>query len=324
MLVTLTDNIEQEARLVSATDYYPFGMAIHSRSWQSEGYRFGFKTQEKTPEIAPDTYTAELWQYDSRVARRWNVDPVDKPWESSYAAFANNPIWFVDIDGQDTLVMHLERNWEEERVILYNVTFSIVRNGEERAVDTKYKISLAQNPDPVKSYKGHNRLYYTTPDAPSRRFKPIYDKMSRHQDWENTIRFYGDLRNEDGSPKGVFIHKGGNLLYGWSYGCLIPIKTERLDYHVNRESPADVDSSIDVLYYIRNLYDTHKENSILPFEFHAITNSRFEELSLPQIPETTIIPPRLQELDALWVKPPVLKPFDKSNQRPFFQDFLFE
>ncbi|MCC5943653.1 MAG: hypothetical protein JJT94_01860, partial [Bernardetiaceae bacterium] len=48
VLVTLTDNIEPKARLVSATDYYPFGMAIHSRSWQSEGYRFGFNTQEKT------------------------------------------------------------------------------------------------------------------------------------------------------------------------------------------------------------------------------------------------------------------------------------
>ncbi|MCC5944069.1 MAG: hypothetical protein JJT94_03990 [Bernardetiaceae bacterium] len=88
-------------------------MAIHSRSWQSEGYRFGFNTQEKTPEIAPDTYTAEFWQYDSRVARRWNVDPVDKPWESSYAAFANNPIWFVDWAGNDTTFFPNKQNRKE-------------------------------------------------------------------------------------------------------------------------------------------------------------------------------------------------------------------
>ncbi|MCC5945315.1 MAG: hypothetical protein JJT94_10290 [Bernardetiaceae bacterium] len=43
--------IEQTARLVSATDYYPFGMAIHSRSWQSEGYRFGFNGKENNIEI---------------------------------------------------------------------------------------------------------------------------------------------------------------------------------------------------------------------------------------------------------------------------------
>ncbi|MCC5943869.1 MAG: hypothetical protein JJT94_02970, partial [Bernardetiaceae bacterium] len=101
-MVTLTDNIQYEARLVSATDYYPFGMAIHSRSWQSEGYRFGFNTQEKTPEIAPDTYTAEFWQYDSRIARRWNTDPRTNPSISTYAAFANNPMIFTDHLG-DTL-----------------------------------------------------------------------------------------------------------------------------------------------------------------------------------------------------------------------------
>ena len=41
--------------------------------------------------------------YDTLLGRRWNVDPVTKPWESSYATFANNPIWFRDIDGKDTV-----------------------------------------------------------------------------------------------------------------------------------------------------------------------------------------------------------------------------
>jgi RHS repeat-associated protein len=57
--------------------------------------------QEKDEELA-GTYAAEYWQYDSRLGRRWNVDPVTKPHECSYAAFANNPIWFVDPNGADT------------------------------------------------------------------------------------------------------------------------------------------------------------------------------------------------------------------------------
>ena len=47
-------------------------------------YRFGFNGQEKDDEIFGSTgtsYTAEFWQYDARIGRRWNVDPVDKPWE---------------------------------------------------------------------------------------------------------------------------------------------------------------------------------------------------------------------------------------------------
>lgn len=41
-------------------------------------------------------YTAAFWEYDARLGRRWNVDPMTYPWQSSYAAFNNNPIIFVD------------------------------------------------------------------------------------------------------------------------------------------------------------------------------------------------------------------------------------
>ncbi len=65
------------------------------------GYRFGFNGQEKSEEIEPNTTTAEYWQYDSRIGRRWNLDPVVKPWESSYSVLSNNPIWKLDPNGDD-------------------------------------------------------------------------------------------------------------------------------------------------------------------------------------------------------------------------------
>ena len=46
--------------------------------------------------------TAKFWEYDTRLGRRWNVDPVKKYHESPYATFANNPITFIDLDGADT------------------------------------------------------------------------------------------------------------------------------------------------------------------------------------------------------------------------------
>ena len=69
-------------------------------------YRFGFNGMEKDDEVFNSTgssYTAEFWQYDSRLGRRWNIDPVVKPWESSYATFANNPILYVDTKGDDII-----------------------------------------------------------------------------------------------------------------------------------------------------------------------------------------------------------------------------
>jgi hypothetical protein len=79
-------------------DYYPFGMLQPGRNFSSEGYRFGFNGQEKDDEIAGtgSYYTAEYWMYDSRIGRRWNVDPVLKYWESPFACFDNGPIFFID------------------------------------------------------------------------------------------------------------------------------------------------------------------------------------------------------------------------------------
>jgi len=87
-------------------DDYPFGSLMPGRSYNANGYRFGFNGQEKDDEVFGSTgtsYTAEFWQYDSRIGRRWNIDPVVKPWESSYATFSGNPIWFSDPNGLDTV-----------------------------------------------------------------------------------------------------------------------------------------------------------------------------------------------------------------------------
>jgi RHS repeat-associated protein len=97
------DNIhlQQESRkaqIMLLADYYPFGMLMPGRSFNSGDYRYGFNGMEKDDEIAGsgNSYTAEYWQYDSRLGRRWNVDPITYPWQSSYAAFNNNPIYFTD------------------------------------------------------------------------------------------------------------------------------------------------------------------------------------------------------------------------------------
>ena len=69
-------------------------------------YRYGFNGMEKDDEVkgSGNHYTAEHWEYDPRLARRWNMDPVVKHHESPYATFANNPIWFIDPNGADTTI----------------------------------------------------------------------------------------------------------------------------------------------------------------------------------------------------------------------------
>ena len=63
-----------------------------------DDYRFGFNGQEKDNEIKGigNSNTAQFWQYDTRLGRRWNLDPVDQVNVSNYAAFLNNPIFYTD------------------------------------------------------------------------------------------------------------------------------------------------------------------------------------------------------------------------------------
>jgi hypothetical protein len=63
------------------------------------GYRYGFNGQENSDEIAAGLTTAMYWEYDSRIGRRWNRDPVLKIWESPYLTFGDNPIYFSDLEG---------------------------------------------------------------------------------------------------------------------------------------------------------------------------------------------------------------------------------
>jgi RHS repeat-associated protein len=89
-----------EADVQTVQDYYAFGMQMPGRKL-SGGYRYGFNGQEKSNDVIEGNFTAEYWEYDSRIGRRWNLDVVEKAWISGYATLGNNPVMMVDPDGAD-------------------------------------------------------------------------------------------------------------------------------------------------------------------------------------------------------------------------------
>jgi hypothetical protein len=88
-----------------SSDYYPFGYPMPDRNAHIEDYRFGFNGQESDNEVYGDkqSYTADFWQYDTRLGRRWNIDPVQHPSLSPYSTFAGNPILYSDFLGMDSI-----------------------------------------------------------------------------------------------------------------------------------------------------------------------------------------------------------------------------
>ncbi|KJS06201.1 MAG: hypothetical protein VR77_06185 [Flavobacteriales bacterium BRH_c54] len=143
--------------------------------------------------ITGSSYSANYWQYDSRLGRRWNVDPITKVHESPYAAFANSPIYIVDTDGKDTLVVHRSREAVEHgNAKIYKLTFSIIKDGTISAMKDAPTMYMMAN----KTYesKGDNDL------MAHKYYKLFEDYMSHDsQKKERTIRV---------NKWGVFIHNG--------------------------------------------------------------------------------------------------------------------
>jgi hypothetical protein len=84
-----------EPDIVTAQDYYPFGMMSRVALPNSgKTYAFGFGGQLMNNEVKGlgNSYTAHFWEYDSRIGRRWNLDVRPTPGLSLYSAFNNNPI----------------------------------------------------------------------------------------------------------------------------------------------------------------------------------------------------------------------------------------
>ena len=74
---------------------------MKERTFANSEYRYGFNGQEQSDELDQNgnSYTAEFWQYDARIGRRWNIDPVVVESESGYATFKDNPIALNDPNG---------------------------------------------------------------------------------------------------------------------------------------------------------------------------------------------------------------------------------
>jgi len=94
--------------LVSANDYYPFGMLEPGRQYAQSmlgSYRFGFNGKENDNEVegVGNQIDYGMRVYDPRIGKFLSVDPLFKsyPWNSSYSYAENEPISNVDLDGQE-------------------------------------------------------------------------------------------------------------------------------------------------------------------------------------------------------------------------------
>ena len=96
---------------VNYTDYYPFGYPMWERSYYNGGYRYFFNGQEADNEVLGEGALTEFggFGYDTRIARRWNLDPIFLDGYSPYVVFLDNPIRYVDDDGESPISFFAKR-----------------------------------------------------------------------------------------------------------------------------------------------------------------------------------------------------------------------
>ena len=92
-----------EPILVSASDFYPFGMQMPGRIISSENYRYGFNGKEKDDELngAGADYDFGARIYDARLGRFLSTDWYSAifPSETPFSFGGNNPVYFIDYNG---------------------------------------------------------------------------------------------------------------------------------------------------------------------------------------------------------------------------------
>ncbi|BDD12887.1 hypothetical protein FUAX_53190 (plasmid) [Fulvitalea axinellae] len=95
-------------KLLSASDYYPFGLNMKGgRTFSDEGYRYGFQGQESDGETGFVNYKYRM--HDPVIGRFFAVDPLvaSYPWNSPYAFSENRVIDGIELEGLEYYQLHI-------------------------------------------------------------------------------------------------------------------------------------------------------------------------------------------------------------------------
>ena len=84
---------------------------------ENTGYRYGFNGKENDNEVKGEGNSVDFGAriYDSRVGKWLSVDYIAKQDVSPYQYASNNPIIFIDPDGNDEYLFHSNGTWSVKR-----------------------------------------------------------------------------------------------------------------------------------------------------------------------------------------------------------------
>ncbi|MCP9752451.1 RHS repeat domain-containing protein [Ferruginibacter sp. HRS2-29] len=126
------------ADVVTANDYYPFGMLMPGRKFaENSKYRYGFNGKENDSDIKGDgnAYNFGARIQDSRLGGRFfSTDPMAtiNPGESTYTFAGDNPIAFTDFNGLFKISPYFANKYPTLAKIIEHVLPTYINNTSAR------------------------------------------------------------------------------------------------------------------------------------------------------------------------------------------------
>lgn len=101
--ISFTPGTNNTVTLVQSTDYYPFGLEFSPQYDNSSGNKYLYNGKELQDGLSLDWYDYGARFYDPGIGRFITQDPRAEDYDSwtPYNYCADNPIFFMDLDGMD-------------------------------------------------------------------------------------------------------------------------------------------------------------------------------------------------------------------------------
>jgi RHS repeat-associated protein len=104
--VTYTAGAHGSTAICQNTAYYPFGLPINALSHNTESNPYLYNGKELHSELQMDLFDYGTRYYDAEVGRFHTIDPLAEKYsfQSPYVYAANNPVKFVDENGENPII----------------------------------------------------------------------------------------------------------------------------------------------------------------------------------------------------------------------------
>lgn len=234
-------------------------------------YRYGLGGYEKDDEIKGDGNHISFgdYGYDPRVSLRWRSDPLQAkyPHISPYAAFGNNPILYIDINGKEIIISHLSQAEQKQfkaaiqTLRAENVYFDALYNMLESS-DVQYFVSFGNRPNVQGSFApGVNNKGERIPTGGNIDFRDI-NSISMSVAMEE---FFHGFQNEMYVDKGPYERlsaTGGNVEFEAKFLEIL----SNVNLGNGFGTPPGAEGILDFVFDLEGKYELNTEQSQQYFE----------------------------------------------------------